>query len=1192
MLTPRCPQITTLLLLPAFALAAFAHPSTAAEQRLPAGVNAQWLESAQRAAIAASGGRIAKAPSLPAAPSAAVNLPLAPDWSREGTEGFGFFTHSMTTLGDVNGDGYSDVAIGGPFEDYNDAGDAGKVHVWYGGPDGLGTPTYPPYGEDWTGKGGLSAYLFGYSVAAAGDVNGDGYSDMFVGAPGAPSGSGQRAYVFMGGSTGMRLPNNTASNNADWKCSGSPSYDGKTQFGWSVSTAGDINGDGFDDVIAGAPTWSVSAGSIANGRFTVWLGRANFGDTGLGSSDDGTAANAAVSVSGAFAGDAMGYAVSTAGDVNGDGYDDVIVGAPNFGSGTLSGHAYLFTGNVTASPLTYTQEIAGLAANARTGYSVALAGDLNGDGYSDVIIGSPGASGGRGSATIYLGSGNASPLSLYATLTGATAGDSLGASVATAGDVNGDGYADIVVGGPSFNEAAPVGRTGYAQMYYGGPSGLRSLTPVWSTIGANRSSYGSSVATAGDVDGDGFSDVLIGSEHHGISFWGKVYLYRGAPDPPSSLAWGPTGGTPEDVLGWSVAFAGDINGDSYGDVLLGAPALDAWYVDQGAVFAYYGTANGLPVSPNWSYYGVLAGEQLGVSVAGAGDLNNDGYADIIAGAHMFFGAGGAFVWYGGPGGLPAGNPAWATIGNTANGFYGLCVAGVGDLNGDGYSDVAVGAPYENAPGTEQGRVVVFLGAPGGLSTTPSKELTGEQPGDHFGNALSWAGDVNRDGLSDLLVGAPGSNAGGADAGRAYIFNGIASALAVRATPLWTHNGRAGNAAYGGAVAHAGDVNRDGFSDILVGATGDAPGGRVEAFYGATYGPPKDPSWALNTTQGFAGFGSSLSSAGDVNNDGYSDILIGAVFFDASFGYDNGRADVHLGGPGGLSSTPYWSIDGPQDFGNLGHVVAGGGDINGDGFSDLLFGIPGFSTNYREGLAWAALGNGGSFGATSRTIAQVQLCTFCVYKTIQPMGFAASPGFYMQMRHKSAKGRDRARVRTQLAGTSALLAAASPASFTGYLDTGLGVYPFGLAGVCSGGANPCHWRIRLESHSPYFPRTPWFTLAGNALDESDVRMATPVLATDSSAPPTSLALAVAGANPARGATHLTFDLPSAGVAKVVVRDIQGRSVRGLRNGWHPVGRHEVAWDARDEQGTAVAAGVYYVELSAGGERVSRQVTLVR
>ncbi|MEO8446133.1 MAG: integrin alpha, partial [bacterium] len=269
-------------------------------------------------------------------------------------------------------------------------------------------------------------------------------------------------------------------------------------YGQSVSSAGDVNGDGFDDVIIGAPN---AAGYF--GRAYIYYGGLNMNSI------------ADVILSGEGAYDYYGASVSGAGDVNGDGYSDVIVAASDYGS--FIGRAYIYYGGAVMNDISDVI-MTGEAMNNRFGLSVSGAGDLNGDGYDDVIVGAWGYSSYTGRAYIYYGGVTMNNV-IDITFTGEATFNHFGASVSGAGDVNGDGYSDVIVGAERYNSF-----TGRSYVYYGGAA-MNNVADVIMT-GEASISFGSTVSVAGDVNGDGYSDLIIGAPWYNQDT-GRAYIYYG-----------------------------------------------------------------------------------------------------------------------------------------------------------------------------------------------------------------------------------------------------------------------------------------------------------------------------------------------------------------------------------------------------------------------------------------------------------------------------------------------------------------------------------------------------------------------------------------------------------------------------------------------------------------------------------------
>jgi hypothetical protein len=374
-------------------------------------------------------------------------------------------------------------------------------------------------------------------------------------------------------------------------------------------------------------------------------------------------------------------------DVNGDGFADVAVGA--FEANAGAGAVYLYLGGATGLSITPTMIAA--PDGGFFGYALASAGDVNGDGFADLVVGAYAV----GAAYLYLGSAMglsttaipiASPL--------AATEDLFGYSVAGPGDINGDGYADVVIGarGDAGGETA-----GSAYVFFGSATGLSTAATTLASPVPFGGDFAGMAARAGDINGDGFADIVLGANGANDNR-GASYVYWGSPQGPSTV---PTAvDNPSDnTAEFTVLSVGDVNGDGFADVMTEA-FLD---VDTDNFYVYLGSATGLSAVPS-----LLQGE----GNACLGDVNGDGFADLVVVSSGAFEAAGVSIYFGSPAGLSTSatpvavpdteplldSPTWA-----------------GDVNGDGFADILL----EGTPSDGAAAVYVYSGSAGGLSSPPA-----------------------------------------------------------------------------------------------------------------------------------------------------------------------------------------------------------------------------------------------------------------------------------------------------------------------------------------------------------------------------------------------------------------------------------------------------------------------------------------
>ena len=440
--------------------------------------------------------------------------------------------------------------------------------------------------------------------------------------------------------------------------------------------------------------------------------------------------------------DMFGWSVSEAGDVNGDGYADIIVGAPyNDESGSSSGRAYIFYGgtvlDITADVILSGDNIA----NAYFGVSVSAAGDVNSDGYDDVIVSAEGTDyGGNNAGTAYIYFGGNPMNNTYDWFVDGTADDYLGGSVSTAGDVNGDGYSDVIVGVRLDDLAGPD--FGSAFIYLGG-SPMNTSVDFILTGDGSGDQFGLCVSDAGDVNGDGYDDVIVGAYNNdagGIGA-GRAYIYFGGSTVYDSAYVILTGSDVVEFFGWSVAGCGDVNGDGFDDVIVGSPNNDAGGSGTGRVFIYYGGSS-MNSNEDVIITGSNSNSFIGFSVASAGDVNMDGYDDVIVGSNNYNNnTGQALVFFGS---VNMNNVADITFnGVDYDNNFGYSVSKAGDINGDQLCDIIIGAFGTYAVGGNEGKAYLYLSSspPTKPRIMGAKDVPGDQGGHVFVNFVRSSYDA-------------------------------------------------------------------------------------------------------------------------------------------------------------------------------------------------------------------------------------------------------------------------------------------------------------------------------------------------------------------------------------------------------------------------------------------------------------------
>ncbi|MGE0860544.1 MAG: beta strand repeat-containing protein [Gammaproteobacteria bacterium] len=985
--------------------------------------------------------------------------------------------YDVSGAGDVNGDGFDDVLIGA-FGASPNGGLSGSSYVVFGKTGGFGASLDLVTLDGANGfriDGEAVGHRSGRAVSAAGDVNGDGFDDVLVGAPGAAAGAG-RSYVVFGKAGGFSATLNlsTLDGANGFSVEGQALYD---QSGRAVSAAGDLNGDGFDDIVVGVGR-AANAGSFAGSSYVIFGRSEGFAAASNLASLNGSNG---FRLDGANPGDFSGHAVSSAGDVNGDGLDDLLIGAygasPN---GLNSGSSYVVFGrtdgfgsslNLGTLDGSSGFRLDGGSNGDGSGRAVSAAGDINGDGYDDLLIGAPYAAADEpGAGVTYVvfgrGTGFEAIIALNGLdgarglrLPGIAALDRSGAAVSGAGDVNGDGFDDLLVGARDADTNGYLSGTSY--LVYG-----RDFTATVDRQGGDGADLLSGTSAAevlhggrGDdvLDGRGGRDVLKGGAGDDILVWHAAGQFEGGGgfDTLTVTAGGARLTGAAGVLGIEAV---DLGGGAASTLVLDAVAVrrmtdapnllrvsgDAddlvrlvgdWTV-AGTVVAGFtrytldgsklDIADGLRVQAAGALAlatldgvsglrldGGAAGDASGRAVAGAGDVNGDGFDDLLIGARgaspIGIASGSSYVVFGKVGGFAPiidldtldGASGFRLDGAAGGDLSGHSVSAAGDVNGDGFDDVLIGAHFADPNGEQSGASYLVFGRAAGFAATLNLgtldgtngfRLDGVAPADNAGIAVGGAGDFNGDGFDDLLIGAQGADPRGGYSGAAFLVFGRANGFpaALQLASLDGVNGvRLDGVApvdlTGIAVSAAGDINGDGFDDLLIGARGADFGGTYAGASYVVFGragslPATFDLASLDGTNGFRVDGANtgdtsghaLDALGDVNGDGFDDLLVGA-FAATPNGTRSGSSYVVFGQRdgfaasfdlGALDGSNGFRLDGAAASDYSGLAVSGAGDVNGDGYADILIGAFGADDNGSDaGASYLVFGRADGFAAT-------------------------------------------------------------------------------------------------------------------------------------------------------------------------------------------------------------------------------------
>jgi hypothetical protein len=734
------------------------------------------------------------------------------------------FGISIANLGDLDRDGVQDIAVG---DFLNDDGESlnGAIWILFLNTNGTVKSSYK-INESRFGNGNeLGGNFFGGSIANLGDLDGDGIQDIAVGETSNDDGGNSNGAIWiLNLNTNGSVKSSYKINESRFGNGNELSNDG---FGISIANLGDLDGDGVQDIVVGGG--SNDDGGDGNGAFWIFFMNINgtvkseykINESRFGNGNE-------------LDGNQFGYAVANLGDLDGDGIQDIAVGEKRNDDGGGDNGAIWILNLFAVSPPS-------VSFASPTSFS----GDLI---YDDLLVNISFANVDNATINLYDSAGalvnstiNDSGSPFFLNFSGLSSGVYyFNASGFSGGSVNNSVTRNVLVINPSASGNGSVGSEYKI-----------NESRFGNGVELDGGKFGSAVANLGDLDGDGVQDIAVGEEANdeGKSLNGAVWILflniNGSVKSEYKINESRFGDGDEldgDSFGSAVANIGDLNGDGVQDIAVGEYSNDDGGAANGAVWILFLNISGGVIDEykiNESRFGngdELGSDWFGSAVANIGDLDGDGIQDIAVGAYQNNdgGAANGAVWIlnlNTNGSVKSSykiNESRFGNGNELDtGVFGVSIANIGDLDGDGIQDIAVGESQDNDGGSNNGAVwILFLNINGSVKSeykiNESRFGNGNEimNGSLFGKSVANIGDLNNDGIQDIAVGESGNDDGGISNGAFWILFLDASGGVIDEYKInesrFGNGSELGGDSFGSSIANLGDLNNDGIQDIIIG----------------------------------------------------------------------------------------------------------------------------------------------------------------------------------------------------------------------------------------------------------------------------------------------------------------------------------------------------------------------------------------